>query len=272
MAATEKIHGEKILVVDDDPSIGSLLADFLRKNGYNAVISTHPQDALNMLKKENFSLAFLDINLPEMTGLDLASRLKKLRPLCEVIFITGYGSFDNAVRAIKIGAYDYLRKPFGISELQLCMKRFQERWELRDKIKLAEQRYFHLVQNIPSLVFIIRKNLELEFINRACESMLGYTPEEAIMNPDWFRERLHPDDLQRIKKLFLSAFQSPNSSFSAECRLVHREGHTLHVMIGSISLGGTEQSQGIESVQGMIVDITDRVFLEKAVIQREKLR
>lgn len=272
MAATGNIPGEKILIVDDDPSIGSLIADFLRKNGYNAVISTHPQDALNMVKNENFSLAFLDINLPEMNGLDLASRLKKLRPLCEVVFITGHGSFDNAVQAIKIGAYDYLRKPFGINELQLCLKRFQERRELRDKIKLAEQRYFHIVQNIPSLVFIIRKNLELEFINSACESMLGYTPEEAIMNPQWIQERLHPDDIQRVKRLFFSAFQSPNSSFSAECRLVHKEGHTLHVMIGSISLGGREQSQGVESVQGMIVDITDRVFLEKAVIQREKLK
>ncbi|MBW1916263.1 MAG: response regulator, partial [Deltaproteobacteria bacterium] len=224
----------KILVVDDDPSIGQLMADFLHNEGYQPVIYSQPQEALRFSIKNKFGLAFIDINMPGMSGLELASRLKEQDPLCEVVFVTGYGSFDNAVQALKIGAYDYLRKPFGVNELNLCLKRFQERQALKEQVQVAEQRYFHLVQNIPSLVFVIYKDLSLEFINRACEAMLGYTPEEAMGDPKWFQERVHSSDFERIRRLLFSAFQSHNSRFSAECRLIHRDGHLIHAMVGSI--------------------------------------
>lgn len=272
MSEKEPISETKILVVDDDPSVGQLIADFLLSEGCQPVICGHPQQAMDFIKEEPVSLAFVDINMPEMNGIELASKIKEQLPLCGVVFITGYGTFNNAVQAIKVGAYDYLRKPFGISELKLCLKRFQERQELRNKVRRVEQRYFNLVQNIPSLVFIIRKDFSLDFINRACEPMLGFTPEEALNNRDWLRERLHRDDLQRIESAFMKAFQKKNLRFSEECRLIHKDGHTIHAMIGSILLAESEQSQGTEQVQGMIVDITDRVFLEKAVIQREKLK
>jgi len=262
----------KILVVDDDPSVGRLIADFLHAEGCMPVICTEPHKALELSEKECFSMAFLDINMPEMSGLDLASRIKEKLPLCEVVFITGFGSFDNAIQAIKIGAYDYLRKPFGLNELQLCIKRFQERQELKEKVRLAEQRYYRLVQDIPSLVFSIRKDFKLEFINRASETMLGFTPGEAMEDPEWFLGMIHPHDLGRMKNLFLNAFHSRHSSFSAECRLVHRDGHTLHVMVCSLARAETEKTEGADMIQGMIVDITDRIFSEKAVVQREKLK
>lgn len=272
MPSNEETTDIKILVVDDDPIVGGMIADFLSSQGYPPVLCNDPYRALEFTEKEPFSLAFLDINMPQMNGLDLASRLKEKLPLCEVVFITGFGSFDNAIQAIKLGAYDYLRKPFGLNELQLCLKRFQERQELKEKVRLAEQKYFRLVQDIPSLVFSMRRDFKLEFINRASETMLGFTPNEAMEDPEWFLERLHHDDLRRIKALFLKAFQSRYSSFSAECRLVHRDGHTLHVMVGSIARAETEKTAGADIIQGIIVDITDRVFSEKAVIQREKLK
>lgn len=262
----------KILVVDDDPSIGQLIADFLLSEGHHPVICVHPQQALDFIEKESVGMAFVDINMPEINGIELAKNIKKQLPICEVVFITGYGTFNNAIQAIKVGAYDYLRKPFGLSELKLCLKRFQERQELKNRIRRVEQKYFNLVQNITSLVFIVRKDLSLEFINRACEPMLGFTPEEAMKNSNWLRKRLHPEDVLRIESAFMNAFQESSLRFSEECRLIHKDGHTLHVMIGSIALTESEKGKGIEQVQGMIVDITDRVFLEKAVIQREKLK
>ncbi len=272
MPSIEDTPGIKILIVDDDPSVGQLIADFISGEGYPRVLCNDPEQALELMEEATFDLAFLDINMPHMSGLELASRIKERLPLCEVVFITGFGSFDNAIQAIKLGAYDYLRKPFGINELKLCLKRFQERQELKEKIRLAEQKYFRLVQDIPSMVFSIRKDFSLEFINRAVETMLGFSPAEAMEDPEWFPGRLHPDDLRRMKELFLKAFQSRHSSFSAECRLVHRDGHTLHVMMGSIARSITEKTAGADIIQGMIVDISDRVFSEKAVIQREKLK
>jgi two-component system, NtrC family, sensor histidine kinase HydH len=272
MTSRSETRTIKILVVDDDPGVGSMLADFLSGQGYVPALCSDPYQALETFEKESFNLAFLDINMPKLSGLDLAARMKEMQPLCEVVFITGFGSFDNAIQAIKLGAYDYLRKPFGINELQLCLRRFQERQDLKEKVRLAEQKYFRLVQDLPSLVFSMRKDFGLEFINRASETMLGFAPQEAMDDPEWFLGRLHPDDIRRIKDLFVNAFQSRHSSFSAECRLLHRDGHTLHVMVGSLARDETEKTGSGELIQGMIVDITDRVFSEKAVVQREKLR
>ena len=262
----------KIMIVDDDPSIGDLISDFLARDGHTPVICTRPQQALDLIKKESFQLAFIDINMPEMDGIELTANLKKENPILEVVFITGFGTFDNAVQAIKVGAYDYLRKPFGISELNLCIKRFQERLQLKERVKLAEQRYYNLVQSIPCLVFAIRNNLELDFVNRACEPMLGFTVEEATGLAGWLFERIHPDDRSRIRETFNRAFQSQNLRFSEECRMIHKDGHFIHVMIGSMTGSKIIGSSDINTLKGMIIDITDRIILEKEIIQKEKLR
>ena len=272
MPSVEDFPVIKIMIVDDDPSIGDLIATFLNREGHNPVICTHPQQALDLIKKEAFHLAFIDINMPVMDGLELAPRLKKENPLLEIVFITGYGTFDNAIQAIKVGAYDYLRKPFGISELNLCIKRFQERLELKEQVRRAEQRYFNLVQNIPCLVFVAREDFELDFINRASEPMLGFTFEEASGEAGWLLNRIHEDDRSRIKEIFSRAFQSQNFRFSEECRMVHKDGHLIHVMVGSITGAKILGASTENTLKGMIVDITDRVFLEREIIQKEKLK
>jgi two-component system, NtrC family, sensor histidine kinase HydH len=261
-----------IMIVDDDPAIGDLIANFVRREGHNPVICTLPGEALEHIKNEPFHIAFIDINMPVMGGIELASNLKKDNPDLEVVFITGFGTFDNAIQAIKVGAYDYLRKPFGISELNLCVKRFQERLLLKEQVKIAEQRYYNLVQNIPCLVFVVREDLELEFINRACEPMLGFSAEEASAGPGWLMERIHPDDLPRIRETFNRAFQSQNLRFSEECRMIHRDGRLIHVMMGSITGVKPMEGGAANTIKGMIVDITDRVFLEKEIVQKEKLK
>jgi DNA-binding NtrC family response regulator len=70
-----------------------------------------------------------------MTGLELAARLKALNPACEIVFMTGCGTIENAIEAIKLGVYDYLRKPFSISEVGFCLGRFRDRKLLQERIR-----------------------------------------------------------------------------------------------------------------------------------------
>ena len=150
---------QEILVVDDEPSGVEAVADFLSIEGYQPLVCTHPQEVLATFEKDRFCLGFVDINLPDMSGLELASKLKEIDPRIEIVFMTGYGTFDNAVEAIKIGAYDYLRKPFGINELSLCLRRFQERQALTERLEHSERRYFSLVQSIPTIIFVIKERV-----------------------------------------------------------------------------------------------------------------
>jgi PAS domain S-box-containing protein len=268
--ASEKPIPEQILVVDDDRAIRQLLGDALEREGYTPLICGNPDQALAVSGKTAFGLAFVDINLPHMNGLDLARELKKQDPRREVVFITGHGTFDSAVKAIKIGAYDYLRKPFSLNDFNLCIKRYQERQALKEQVRLAEQRYSHLVQHIPLIIYVLNREFVVDFINDACTQALGFTPEEAVNTPGWFLERIHPEDRDRIRRLFESAFESDGDPFSTECRLLHKEGHRVHALLRSMP--HLDENPDTDHLEGIMVDITDRVFLEKALAQREKLK
>ena len=267
----QQTEGNRILVVDDDPAVGHLMAMFLEREGFEAKVCDHPREALRIAEKEQFALAFVDIRLPEMSGLELAALLKKKDEDLEIVFITGFGNVENAIQALRVGACDYLQKPIERLDLKWCLKRFSERRELQERVRVNEQRYFRLVQNLPSLIVVVRGDFQLAFVNQASKSMLGYTPEEALGEPDWFLARIHLEDLNRVKTAFLSAFRSSTSHFSVECRLRHRTGHLIHAMIKSIPLPTIGNMGSPKLIQGLAVDITDRVILEQSTVQKEKI-
>jgi len=267
-----KSGNERILLVDDDPSVCYLLAKVLSSEGFEPVMCTHPKDALAACENETFKLAFIDIRLPEMNGLDLAAIVKRESPSLEVVFITGHGTLDSAVQAIKVGAYDFLRKPFNISELKLCLRRFQEREALKAGLRRVEQRYHNLVQHIPLMIFVLNEAFQLEFVNEASSVLLGYAPQEAAKTTNWLLDRIHEEDRQRIKNLLESALHVGGSPFSAQCRLLHKKGHAIYAIIKSIPRLDEESDAKSDQLEGIVVDITDRVFLEKALVQKEKIK
>ncbi len=258
---------QKILVVDDELSGIEAVSEILTREGYEPQLFTDSAEALKAFQKDRFVLAFVDIRMPKMNGLVLASRLKQIDSRLEVVFMTGYGSFDNAVEAIKIGAYDYLRKPFGASEIRMCLRRFEERQSLIRRLRHSERRYHSLVQCLPSIIFAIGNDLGLEFINRACQAVLGYTPEEATRTPGWLISIAHPEDRERLKELLNSAIRSKRARFSTECRFFHKDGYVVHAMMASIP-----PDAEFKGLRGQIIDISDRIVLERAKLYDENVR
>jgi two-component system sensor histidine kinase HydH len=271
MRSRQESAARPILVVDDDPAMCQMLGEVLTEEGYRPIVCLQPQDALLASRQESFQLAFVDIHLPGMSGLELAAKLKEDDAQREVVFITGSATVDHAVQAIKLGAYDYLRKPFTLTEFKLCLKRFQERMLLKERIQRAEQRYSQLVQTLPLLIYVLRRDLQLDFINQACFSILGYTPDEAMETQLWLLDRIHPEDRGRIEKAIRSVFSAVDTPSTVECRLIHKKGHTIHAMVKFIPSWEGDAGRAVEHLEGIIVDITDHVFLEKALVQKEKL-
>jgi two-component system cell cycle response regulator len=105
----------KILLVDDDPDILKILTRFLTGQGYAVAAAASGSEALATLRGEDIPLALLDLNLPDISGLDLLAHLRANSPDTEVILFTGLGGLDSAIQALRLGAYDYLVK----SELRL---------------------------------------------------------------------------------------------------------------------------------------------------------
>lgn len=107
----------KILIVDDEAAIRSALKEVLEYEGH--VISEAPdgESALNMVLKESFDLIFCDIKMPKLDGLDFLSELKKEEILIPVVMITGHGTIDTAIEAIKRGAFDFIQKPLDLNRV-----------------------------------------------------------------------------------------------------------------------------------------------------------
>ena len=112
-----------ILVVDDDRIILDSLCEFLKLEGYVAVGAESYKQAVGLIQKQKFSLVITDVNLPDSSGLELLNLVRKNYPQTVVIVITGYGTIESAVEAIKMGAYDYLTKPIIDDELRLTIER-----------------------------------------------------------------------------------------------------------------------------------------------------
>jgi two-component system, NtrC family, response regulator len=102
----------KILIVDDEQEIGHFLSYLLSEKGHTVTICTSGADYDRFVSQQEFHLAFLDVRLPDRNGLEILQNLKSLYPLCKVIVMTGYANVKTAVEAIRLGANDFIEKPF----------------------------------------------------------------------------------------------------------------------------------------------------------------
>src|SRR5580765_6379785 len=108
---------ETILVVDDEANIRHTLRGVLADEGYEVVEAPDGRRALELLERQLPSLAIVDIWMPEIDGIELVSRMRQQAPEVPVIVISGHGTIDTAVRVIRMGAFDFLEKPFQLDAL-----------------------------------------------------------------------------------------------------------------------------------------------------------
>ncbi len=140
----------RVLVVDDEQEMRSLIEDFLNKEGYDAITSASAFEALQWLAvggklgpeqdEGNIDLIISDIKMPQIDGLEFASRLQTLRPEIPIILVTAFGSIETAIEAMKRGAFHYIVKPFKLVELGVNVDRAMEHRKLqRDNTALRDE-------------------------------------------------------------------------------------------------------------------------------------
>jgi two-component system response regulator AtoC len=130
----------RILVIDDEKSFGEMVGTILRKDGYAVDVASSGTQALAALSAGTYDLLLCDVQMPDMSGLDLLRELeaRKLRPT--IIMMSAYGTMDTAIECMKLGAYDYIAKPFKGDELLLTLRKAEERERLRrENAQLKEQ-------------------------------------------------------------------------------------------------------------------------------------
>ena len=139
----------RILVVDDDKALADNLVEYLSKLGYQTIAAYGGREALARFEKGDFQLIITDLKMPEMDGMELLDAVSRLDSRAIVMVITGYGTIESAVDAIKRGAYDYIPKPFKMDELEVIVNRALERHTLFRQLGVFRGLTLALIMSVP---------------------------------------------------------------------------------------------------------------------------
>lgn len=152
----KKLKGN-ILVVDDEKSMREILEILLKSEGYGVSVAENGEKAIEAVKKDIFDLIITDMKMPKVGGLELLKNVKQLTPETIVVIITAFGTTDSAVEAMKLGAYDYIQKPFQLDNIRLVVKNALEKQKLQKDVSILKQQL-----KPPSLENIIGKSQPMQ--------------------------------------------------------------------------------------------------------------
>jgi DNA-binding NtrC family response regulator len=139
----------KVLVVDDDRSLADNLVAFLSKLGYGAEAAYGGEEALEAFRKDAYDLVITDLMMPGVDGMELLKAMRTIAPKTIVLVITGHGSIESAVEAIRKGAFDFIPKPFKLSELEVIVERAFKHREMSKQLGLFRGLTLGLIVSMP---------------------------------------------------------------------------------------------------------------------------
>jgi response regulator RpfG family c-di-GMP phosphodiesterase len=234
----------RILIIDDEPNVLSVLYTLLCSR-YDCKTATSALEALDYLKKETYELVLSDIMMPGMSGLELLSEINRLNSLTVVVLISGNLNIQSAIEAMRRGAYDYVTKPFDLTDVEAAVERALRHHRLLKSNYLYEQRLQELVH--------VRTN-EL-------------TAANASLN-------------QALEKLFMNYRATLRALATAlEARDVETKGHSDRVVTFSLELGsklGLSQTELIALEQGALlhdigkIGVRDSILLKRGPLTAEE--
>ena len=129
----------RILVVDDELSMREFLSILLEREGYNVTVAASAQEALRIMESALFDLVLSDVNMPGLSGIELLASIKEKAPETAVLMLTAFSAADQAVEAMKLGAYDYVCKPFKNEEIKQLIRNALEKQGLRRENSLLKE-------------------------------------------------------------------------------------------------------------------------------------
>jgi DNA-binding NtrC family response regulator len=140
---TDETARPRILVVDDEENLCAFMKLMLTREGYEVTTTVSAQQALEVVGSDQVDLVFTDLMMPEMNGLEFVARLRAVKPEVECVVMTAYASVDSAIEALKLGAADYITKPFNLEELKIIVKQLLSRRRIEEENKRLHRELGH---------------------------------------------------------------------------------------------------------------------------------
>ena len=262
----------RILLADDDPRLLESLQGLLKLYQYQVDTAVGGQAAIEQLSNNRYDLLLLDLRMPEVSGHDVMQHMLDHDISTMTIVVSGETSIDDISRALRNGAYDYLKKPYVPEELLATVNNAIRKKRLEDSNRVMESRlnrseklHRFIVNNSPDIIYILDEKGCFSFLNSKIEQLLGYDRNELIGHP--IAAIIEEEDLEKAHYFFEQATRSEHSSRSIEIALRPREaGHSKRFFELAIwPVDETSELNGAAQryrIYGTARDITDRMEAE----------
>src|SRR4030042_6247399 len=254
-----KFKSGRLMIVDDEIDLLTSLCDILSEIGYETVGFTSGKDALKALKERDFDLLLTDLMMPEMDGIALLRAALEMDPHLVGIIITGQGTIHTAVEAIKIGAFDYVLKPFRLKSLDMTLTRAMRLQQLKE----SEEKYRSIVEDQTELVCRFLPGGLLTFVNEAYCRYFGKKREELIGNS--FMTFIPDEDQEQVDRDFMFInMENPVAKY--EYRVISPNGEICWKQWTNRAI--FDKQGNLIEFQAVGSDITERKRMEEELRKR----
>jgi len=216
----------RVLIVDDNEMNRDMLARRLERKGYQVSVAASAHELMERIKKDSIELVLLDIEMPEISGLEGLQRIRTLYSAIElpVIMVTARNQSEDIVKALQMGANDYLTKPIDFAVAlarigtQLSHKRAQE------GLKESEERYALAARGANDGLWDWNLATNVIYFSDRWKAMIGYSEDEMSDKPEEWLDRVHTDDRQRMLDEIASHQNGHTPHFESVHRIRHKDG------------------------------------------------
>lgn len=249
----------KVLYVEDDSFQRTPFARLLRTKGYSVTSASSGQTGLRFAQNRCFDVILCDLNMPEMSGLDVLEKIRFHNPEMPFIILSSRGTAPQAIDAIKKGADRFILKPIEINQIVITIEQAIEKAKIQRQLRETQDNFRMVSENVPDIIYSLNPEGEFISLSPSVESVMGYKPSELI-GTSVFRV-IHPDDRKKVKESFMQSIKAPDKKVKTlQFRMVTRAGKTKHFEIRRKIV--SEDGQMIRN-DGIARDITDRISLEQ---------
>lgn len=256
----------RLMVVDDDIDSLTPVCDLLAKYGYLVAGYTSSKDALEELRNQTFDLLLTDLVMPGMDGLTLLRQALEIDPFLIGIIITGKGTIQSAVKAMKVGAFDYVLKPIDLETLRQILYRAMGVRRLRE----AEKKYRSIFENAIGGIYQITPDGRYITANLALSRIFGYeSPHDLITDISNIGLQLYVKSDRRSK--FIHLIQQNKVITGFESQVYRKDGRKIWISESACAV--YDANGKLLYYEGIIEDITERKLAEEELKRsREQLR